>query len=128
MSIDLLKRRMDLLMLPKQEPHDIVKVYTRNFTIPSGSGKVGSQWWFTFRTDAIYDVEATVNNISGSWRVYFLGGSDTTIISGNLNNYSGGKITATFKFTNPPTRLNVYISNSPGTTASVKLTETIPHS
>lgn len=114
-------------MTGKSKPKEVVNVYNHSFTIASGNGKIGSQWWFTFRSDAIYSVEATITNLSGYWHVYFLGGSNPTIISGELHNWYGGKIESTFKFTsNAPNRLNVRVETSTGHTATVKLTETIP--
>lgn len=127
MSFELLERRRDLLMLSKQEPQDIVNVYNYTKSVPSGSYKTTSIW-FTFKNNAIYEIDATIVGVSGEWRIDFLS-TNTTVMSGSRTNWVGGRIVFTFKFTSTPAnRFNVYVANSSGATATVKLTETIPHS
>lgn len=110
----------------KPEPQDIVTVYNYTVSVPSGEYKSRSEW-FAFKNNAIYEIDATIVGVSGQWRFDFLGGSPT-VISGNLNNWSGGRILFTFKFTSTPAnRFSVYVRSSNGATATVKLTETIPH-
>ena len=111
----------------KPEPQDIVTVYNYTKTIAAGSGKV-AVIYFSFKANAIYEFEATADNVSGNWRIDFLGSGAATILSGQKNNYTGSPIHFTCRFDDPPNRFNVYIANSAGHTANVKLTETIPAS
>ena len=110
----------------KLEPQDIVTTYSWVKTVDAGERKSSAQTWFSFRTDAIYSVEATCPNIVGSWKLSFLGGTPT-VITGSVSTYSGTKLEATFKFTSTPAgRFTVFINNSTGHTVNVKLIETIP--
>ena len=112
----------------KSEPQDTVNVYNYTKSVPSGTYKLSDPTWFTFKNNAIYEIDATIVGVSGHWRIDFFNGTPT-VISGSRVNWSGDRIVFTFKFTSTPAnRFSVYVENSSGATATVKLTETIPHS